>query len=971
MREKRKSGLFCCGQNLKKLRFYRGAMAVVSGLSLVGGLVLFSVVAQAAICFLPDCQDKPMQFEPSGADECLAAGYESTSTKICHPNSNIERCPENSSYIKCNLRQWCLDNGYTIVPDDCQVPQYADAQCPNGEVLYFQCKEDLEKACLEEDNDYVSDCQDGWTLDDTELCSYSDLYGKCCNLCADYPYEADEIPQGYQTGGSCLACGNVTRYQKELNDCAAQGFIQCDKGGQTGTEVCWRGDEKWYKECCAPCDDYPYLESQIPEGYVKGDSCDSCDGMKYKVKEGECGSGYVWENDTCVKVSCDVGYVLNSDMTCTKTKEDGKTPIGVISYASGSTRLAINLVSTSTEWGGYRTDISGLTNYSSSPHTTDFSGKSNTSIIVSALGDTSSYAAGYCYNFTTAGTSKGDWYLPAHGELYAPIYTNYSAVNNGIKAAGGTAIKDGYHWSSSEYSSNGAWSVVASGGVPWNYKNGYESVRCALAFEDNGNGTGTLCGNDYLYTCTVGDDTHITGGVGTACGGLYQSCQCASGYVWYDGACVACDETCSVGNILYSDYTCSSCNVSGKTPIGVISYASGSTRLAINLVSTQLAWGGSGTDISGLTNITSSSTAKNDFSGKSNTSIIVSALGYTSSYAAGYCYNFTTAGTSKGQWYLPAAGELYASIYTNYSAVNSGLSAAGGTSVSGYHWSSSEASSRYAWGVGANDGYANDYFKYSNRYYVRCVLGFEDNGEGTGTLCGNDYLYTCTVGDDTHITGGVGVSCGGLYQSCQCAAGYEWKDGACEKSCDNTCSVGNILYSDHTCSSCKVSGKTPIGVISYMNGSTRLAINLVNTSRQWGGYGTDISGLTNITSFSTAKNDFSGKSNTSKIVSVLGSSSTSYAAGYCYNYTTTGTSKGQWYLPAEGELYATVSTNKAAVNSGLSAAGGTAILNDVYWSSSESSKNDAWVVYAGGGNVYDYVKVSNESVRCVLGFEVK
>ena len=174
---------------------------------------------------------------------------------------------------------------------------------------------------------------------------------------------------------------------------------------------------------------------------------------------------------------------------------------------------------------------------------------------------------------------------------------------------------------------------------------------------------------------------------------------------------------------LASDYTCSSCNVSGKTPIGVISYASGSTRLAINLVETSLEWSSSYVDISGITDYTSNSAALNDFSGKSNTAAWVSYHGSsTSRYAPGYCYNYTTTGTSKGQWYLPAAGELYASIVTNYSAVNSGLSAAGGTQLSGYYWSSSEYSYLFAWRVYANGGV--NYGGKGNSFYVRCVLAF-------------------------------------------------------------------------------------------------------------------------------------------------------------------------------------------------------------------------------------------------------
>ena len=134
------------------------------------------------------------------------------------------------------------------------------------------------------------------------------------------------------------------------------------------------------------------------------------------------------------------------------------------------------------QWGGYGTDIPGLTNYGSSPHNSDFDGKSNTSKIVSALGSGTSYAAGYCNAYSKGGVSG--WYLPAQGELYASVWTNKSAVNAGLSAAGGTSIQNGWHWSSSESTyANFAWVVNATDGPVFNYtKNGNFYVRCVLAF---------------------------------------------------------------------------------------------------------------------------------------------------------------------------------------------------------------------------------------------------------------------------------------------------------------------------------------------------------------------------------------------------------------------------------------------------------------------------------------------------------
>ena len=169
-------------------------------------------------------------------------------------------------------------------------------------------------------------------------------------------------------------------------------------------------------------------------------------------------------------------------MSCSPSKVSGKTPIGVVSYVNGSKRIAINLDHTSKEWGGYGTDIPGLTNYSSSPHNSDFDGKSNTSKIVSALGSGTSYAAGYCNAYSKGGVSG--WYLPAQGELYASVWTNKSTVNAGLSAAGGTSIQNGWHWSSSERNYNDAWYVFANYGYVGTYGKTYGDgyVRCVLAF---------------------------------------------------------------------------------------------------------------------------------------------------------------------------------------------------------------------------------------------------------------------------------------------------------------------------------------------------------------------------------------------------------------------------------------------------------------------------------------------------------
>lgn len=56
--------------------------------------------------------------------------------------------------------------------------------------------------------------------------------------------------------------------------------------------------------------------------------------------------------------------------------------------------------------------------------------------------------------------------------------------------------------------------------------------------------------------------------------------------------------------------------------------------------------------------------------------------------------------------------------------------------------------------------------------------------------------------------------CGGKYTSCNCASGYEWKNGVCSKALPK-CQIGYIFYTDNTCSYNLDNSKTPKGVVVY------------------------------------------------------------------------------------------------------------------------------------------------------------
>ena len=169
-----------------------------------------------------------------------------------------------------------------------------------------------------------------------------------------------------------------------------------------------------------------------------------------------------------------------------------------------------------------------------------------------------------------------------------------------------------------------------------------------------------------------------------------------------------------------------------------------------------------------------------------------------------------------------------------------------------------------------------------------------------------------------------------------------------------TCRVGDILYSDKKCYlGGMLAGKTPIGVV--FDASRRLAIALESsTSRiNWSTDNVDTPGITNITDEYKAKQDFNGKANTAAMKAYESDRSwLNYpAANYAYEYKTTGTNVGEWYLPAVGELN-TVYSNKDYMNYALSLVGKKDIPTESqHWSSSETSDDYAWVLDFNNGKM--------------------
>ena len=384
-------------------------------------------------------------------------------------------------------------------------------------------------------------------------------------------------------------------------------------------------------------------------------------------------------------------------------------------------------------------------------------------------------------------------------------------------------------------------------------------------------------------------------------------------------------SNCKIGDILYSDMSCNANMIASKTPIGVVFDTTNGLAIAKDEFA-NMPWGYVGEDVSGVQNSSSVSTSTADWQGFNNTKAMYEADKSGVNYPAiKKVLTYSTTGTEQGQWYLPAAGELQA-ISTNKDTLNTTLSKIGGTQMSGNYWSSSEQNSGSSYYIGIGNNSSTTGRKIAKNK-AKPVINF-------GSKNKTDFAYN---------NGGTVV----------------------------TCRIGDILYSDKKCYlGGMLAGKTPIGVVFDASRRTAIALESSSSFQKWSNYSEDIPGLTNIRDQNEAKQDYNGKSNTITVKTYSGNDFWRFEAfEYAYEYKTTGTNAGEWYLPALGELN-TAYSNKDFLNYALSVVGKKNIpTDDFHWSSSEGSKDGAWKLYFDNGYVsYGSKYYDGSYVRPVLAF---
>ena len=571
--------------------------------------LLFPNPSYSAICFLPDC-DVELKPQNVGVDAeyCEAAGYTYSASGACPANQAQDTCIFNPNYIKCDGTEWCKNNGYTLT--SCTSPKTLSTPCPSNGLLYKYCvcPSTYKYACSGTgyssgngtacDSKYTKcNCSSNYTWSGSACVCSSDFKYSCsgtgyssgsgtacggkyksCNCSTYYSWSGSACththsyvcPSGYKESNSGMISPTSTSKVCALSGCSSTSGI-CYKEGHSHSYSCTSG----YSSSCT--NGYSATASKICSCGASSGTCYkccasnykySCSGTGYSSGSGtscnskytacNCASGYTWNGSSCVAscsdTSCKVGHILYSDKTCCKDNLSNKTAIGIVVKDN---ELVMSPFTYGITWASNTsTDVSELPNFTSEADAfDDYNGKANTLAIVSAYPSdtTSNNAAKYCNSYSTAGTSAGQWYLPSAGELYSYMYGNINIWRSNANALEWSYFGLYELWSSSEYNDYGAWCMRSNEGfiqalAKWATTH---SFSCFLPINVS-NGVATPCGSEYQYACKGTGES----GSGTACGGLYKSCNCASGYEWNGSSCT---PSCSSSY----KYTCSGTGYSG------------------------------------------------------------------------------------------------------------------------------------------------------------------------------------------------------------------------------------------------------------------------------------------------------------------------------------------------------------------------------------------------------------------------
>lgn len=177
--------------------------------------------------------------------KCIEEGYKITYANCTNQTAPADRCPYHDSYYRsCSQEQWCRNNNFTFLAQDCKLPTYPVKICDNKFPMYRACQENIGKACEEAGYTSKDKCQ----LTE-KRCPYNSDYGKCCNDCPDFSHEIDNIPAGYVAEGeTCTTCSGIVKTNVVPASC--DGYTACQYGPLSPqTPSCLQGSALLYTAC--------------------------------------------------------------------------------------------------------------------------------------------------------------------------------------------------------------------------------------------------------------------------------------------------------------------------------------------------------------------------------------------------------------------------------------------------------------------------------------------------------------------------------------------------------------------------------------------------------------------------------------------------------------------------------------------------------------------------------------------------
>lgn len=161
-----------------------------------------------------------------------------------------------------------------------------------------------------------------------------------------------------------------------------------------------------------------------------------------------------------------------------------------------------------------------------------------------------------------------------------------------------------------------------------------------------------------------------------------------------------------------------------------------------------------------------------------------------------------------------------------------------------------------------------------------------------------------------------------------------------------------LAVKPHKWASYQSSGEIAEGVL-VVEGGKMLVVAPTEATLTWSSAAVSAGGKTT-TDRLTALDDWAGKTSTAEQVKHSECNTTSYAPGFCNNYSRAnangkGLTAGRWWLPSLGELMM-IYANMREINYALSLINGaTQLAETTYWSSTEYSATYAWGLYLGYG----------------------